>query len=463
MKVIRVKTSSKICVIAVCAIAVTIWPGGGEAATARADTLRVSAESAVQLALERGVEAAVARQEVLAAEAGVGVALSYALPQIDLGATYTRNLKKPVIFFEIEEGNTQSFEIGQDNAFNAGLSLRQTIWASGRVMSGYKMAKERAAAAGLAGDDAAAAIAREVKSAYYLAQLAQEQTDITRRSLEQAERNVENISARVEKGVASEFEKLRAQVEVAARKPVYSRAKNAEATTLEALKRLLGVPLDRPMTLTDRLSFVDYFETRQEVIDRALSSRSDLAAVRKEALASEHQLRAQSANDRPLLYFDGNLAWQGETSDGFFPNDRESAKSASIGLTLAWPLLDGFRNRNQTRQAEAGLRIARLRVKQAEDLVTLEVRSNWSDVQSIAEEITAAEQAVDVARQAHEIAQVRYDTGLSTLLEYLDAELAFIQSTLSLKETLYRYNVALARLEYSIGEGPKLASSSGDE
>jgi len=428
-----------------------------------ADTLYLSVDEAVRLALEQGVEAAMARQQVLAAEARVGEALSYALPQIDLGATYTRNLKKPVIFFEFEPGETQSFEIGQDNAWTAGINLRQTLWASGRVMSGYKMAKERYVAAESAGDDAAAAIAREVKAAYYRALLAGEQTDISRQSLEQAERNVDNLSARVEKGVASKFEKLRSEVEAATRRPLLTRAEYAEAITLESLKRLLGMPLDRPVVLTDKLSFTPYGEDRDDVVTRALDTRRDLRAVRLEAQASEYQLRAQAANDRPLLYIDGRLAWQGETSENFFPGDRESAESASLGLTFAWPLLDGFRNRSLTKQARAGLKLARLAVKQAEDLVTLEVRSNWSEVLSIAEEITAAERTVDVAQEAYGIARVRYDTGLSTLIEFLDAELVLIQSKLSLKETLYRYNVAVARLEYSIGEGPNLEETGGED
>jgi outer membrane protein TolC len=215
--------------------------------------------------------------------------------------------------------------------------------------------------------------------------------------------------------------------------------------------------------LTGKLAFTPYLEDRDEVVTRALNTRRDLLAIRLEAQASEYQLRAQSANDRPLLYLDGTLAWQGETSDGFFPGDRESAESASLGLTFAWPLLDGFRNRSLTKQARAGLKLARLAVKQAEDMVKLEVRSNWSDALSIAEEITAAERTVEVAQEAYEIAQVRYDTGLSTLIEFLDAELALIQSTLALKETLYRYNVAIARLEYSIGEGPNLEGTGGED
>jgi len=441
-------------------------PGGASGATSAgpqtsSDTLYLSVADAVQYALRDGVEAAIVRQDVRAAEAQVGVALSYALPSIDLGATYSRNLKKPVIFFEIEN-EVQTFEIGEDNAYNAGLSLRQTLWASGRVSSGYKMAKERAAAAGMAGDDAAATIAREVRASYYYALLAGRQNEIARRSLDQAEQNVAQITARVERGVAPEFDRLRAQVTVANRKPILTRTMNGEAIALESLKRLIGVPLDRPMVLLDSLIYIPFEQTQEEVVERALAERKDLAAVRSEAMASEHQYRAQAANDRPLLYLDGSLAWQGQTSDGMWPGDREQAKSAAVGLTFAWPLLDGFRNKYETRAAEAAMERARLQVSQVEDLIRLEVRSNWADVNSIADEIEGARQAVDVAREAYAIAQVRYQTGLSTLVELLDVEVALIETEVNLSGTLYRYNVALAQLEYSIGEGPRLEEQNGE-
>lgn len=430
--------------------------------SAAADTLRLGVDDAIRYALRDGMEAAMARQDVAAAQAQVGVARSYALPQLSLVGTYTRNVKKPVIFFEFEPGETQSFEIGQDNAWFGALTLSQTVWASGRVRSGYNMAKQRAAGAELAGDDVAAVIAREVRSAYYAALLAGEQVRIAERALEQAEKNVEQISARVARGVTPEFDKLRAQVTVANRRPAVVRARNGEQIALENIKRILGVPLDRPLRLKEELVYVPFSGGRDEVVETALAQRRDLGAARREADAAEFQYKAQRANSRPLLNLEGNVSWQGETSDGLWPGDQESAESAAIGLSLVWPFMDGFKTRNEAKLARAMADKAKLQVEWVEDLIRLEVRSNWNDVQSIALEIDGAQQAVDVAQQAYSIAQVRYERGLSTLVEMLDTEFALIESALNLSATLYRYNVALANLEYSVGQGPRLYEN-GDE
>jgi outer membrane protein TolC len=435
---------------------------GAVHAQAPPDTVRMSVDDAVRYALRNGVEAAIARQDVAAAEAQVGVALSYALPQIGFAGTYGRNLMKPVLFFELD-GEQQSFELGQDNAWFATLTLSQTLWASGRVRSGYNMAKRRAEGAGLYGDDAAAVIARIVRTAYYQALLVAEQVEITEKSLEQAEKNVAFITSRVAQGVTPEFDKLRAQTTVANRKPIVTRARNTEVIALDRLKRAIGMPLEQDLALADTLAYIPFHETQDAVVARALVKRRDLGAARKEAEAAEFQYKAQRANSRPLLTLDGNLSWQGETSDGIWPGDQESAESAAIGLSLVWPFMDGWRTKNQARVAKAMAEKARLQVKQVADFVRLEVRSNWNDVESISLEIVGAEQAVDVAQEAYKIAQVRYDRGLSTIVELLDAELALIEAALNLSETLYRYNEALARLEYSVGEGPRLFQTNGDQ
>ena len=424
-------------------------------AQATPDTLSLSVVEAVRYSLREGIEAAIVRQDVAAADAQVGVALSYALPQIGFAGTYARNLKKPVFFIEFD-GETQSFEVGQDNAWFATFTLSQTLWASGRVRSGYNMAKRRAEGAELFGDDAAAEIARIVKTVYYQALLVAEQVEIAQRSLEQAERNVAFISSRVSQGVTPRFDQLRAQTTVANRKPILTRVQYAETIALDRVKRAIGMPMERPLSLSDSLEFIPFIESQEDMVKRALSRRRDLAGASKEAEAAEFQYKAQKANSRPLLTLDGNLAWQGETSDGVWPGDQESAGSAAIGLSLVWPFMDGWRTASQAKVAKAMAEKANLQVRQVADFVRLEVRSNWNDVESTAQEIVGAEQAVEVAREAYQIAQVRYDKGLSTIVELLDAELALIEAALNLSETLYRYNEAVARLEYSVGEGPKL-------
>ncbi len=436
-------------------------PGAMEGA-ARADTLRLSVDDAVRYALRQGETAALAREDVKIAQAQKGVVLSNALPKLNFDASYNRNLKKPVIFFPDSSGASQSITIGEDNAYSATLSLRQPLYSSGRVGAAYQASKDRAAAARYSGDAVASDVNLQVRGAYYGALLAKAQVGITEESLAQAERRRDEIQARVEKGVSPRFDLLRAQVEVASRQPAVTRARNQAAIALENLKRSAGLPLDRPVALSDTLRYVPFSVTREQAVDEALDRRDALAAARMEANAAGHQADAQGANDLPLLYLDGNYTWQGQSSQGLIPGDKETAQSAAVGLTLTWPIVDGWQNRALTHQARASAEKARITVHQLEESIRLEARSRWADLRAAEEEIPAVRQGVKLAEEAYAIAQVRYSSGLSTQLEVLDADLALTQARLSEKETLYRYEVALAELEHTLGRGPTLEPEGGD-
>jgi outer membrane protein len=430
--------------------------------SAPADTLRLSVEDAVAFALRQGESAALAREDVKIAQAQKGVILSNALPKLNFDASYNRNLKKPVIFFPDTTGGSQSITIGEDNAYSATLSLRQPLYSSGRIGAAYRASKDRAVAARFSGDAVASNVNLQVREAYYGALLARSQVRIAEESLTQAERRRDEIQAKVDKGVTARFDLLRAQVEVASRGPAVTRAKNQAAVALESLKRAAGLPLDRPVALSDTLGYTPFTMTREQAVEEALDERDALAAARMEANAAEHQAHAQAANDLPLLYLDGNYTWQGQSSEGLLPGKHETAQSAAIGLTLTWPIVDGWQNRALTHQAKASAEKARITVHQLEESIRLEARSKWADLRATEEEIPAVRQSVKLAEEAYAIARVRYSSGLSTQLEVLDADLALTQARLSEKETLYRYEVALAELEHTLGRGPTLEPKGGD-
>jgi outer membrane protein TolC len=429
---------------------------------ASGDSLRLSIQGAVELAIRQGEPAAVLREEIRIAQAERGVVLSNALPKIRLDARYNRNLKRPVLFFPDEDGIIQSIELGEDNEYSATLSLRQPIFSSGRLGAAYKASRHWAEAAELAGEAAAAEIALAVKEAYFSVLLLGAQTRIAAQSLRQAERRREEIRDRVERGVAPRFDLLRADVEVANRGPVLTAARYQVLVSKQVLKRSVGLPLDRPLVLVDSLRYVPVPLTREQATEEALAQRPDLAAARREAQAVAYRRKAQAANDLPLLYLDGNYTWQGQTSRGLVPGDRETAQSAALGFTLTWPILDGLENRNRTRQAEAELERAKLRARQLEEEIRLEARTLWTTIRALEEELLGVEESVLLATEALDIAETRFRRGLSTQIEVLDADLALTQSRLARTEVLYRYRVALAELERILGRGPSLSPEGED-
>ena len=65
--------------------------------------------------------------------------------------------------------------------------------------------------------------------------------------------------------------------------------------------------------------------------------------------------------------------------------------------------------------------------------------------------ISARSKSVEQARKAHEIAKVRYDSGIGTQLELFDARLALNRTKTNYLQAIYDYNVALCDWQKAVG------------
>ena len=104
-----------------------------EAAAPGQAPLVLTLDKAIALALNQNRDVLIAAQDRSKASAQISEARSGALPSLDMSATYTRNIQKPVLFLPpnsvINPTNTTAeFEIGSNNAYTLAASLSQTLY-----------------------------------------------------------------------------------------------------------------------------------------------------------------------------------------------------------------------------------------------------------------------------------------------------------------------------------------------
>ncbi|MGH8629946.1 MAG: TolC family protein, partial [Burkholderiales bacterium] len=102
---------------------------------------------------------------------------------------------------------------------------------------------------------------------------------------------------------------------------------------------------------------------------------------------------------------------------------------------------------------EAQLRLQQLQATelQQKQLVELEVRQAFLNLQSAAEELAGADALVAQAQEALRIANVRFQSGVGTNLEVLNAQTSASQAEASRVQALFNYNLARATLERAVG------------
>jgi outer membrane protein TolC len=123
----------------------------------------------------------------------------------------------------------------------------------------------------------------------------------------------------------------------------------------------------------------------------------------------------------------------------------------SIMLAATMSLYDGGITRERIREAQLRLQQLQATELQQKQLVELEVRQAFLNLQSAAEELAGADALVAQAQEALRIANVRFQSGVGTNLEVLNAQTSASQAEASRVQALFNYNLARATLERAVG------------
>ncbi|HTU01699.1 MAG TPA: TolC family protein, partial [Candidatus Sulfotelmatobacter sp.] len=123
----------------------------------------------------------------------------------------------------------------------------------------------------------------------------------------------------------------------------------------------------------------------------------------------------------------------------------------TVGVMLNWNLFSGGRDWARISEARANHQRAIALRERLANQIGLEVRDAFLALQTARERVAVARTAVSQAEESLRIVQDRYDSGLTTIVELLDAEAAHSASRTTLTRNLYEATVTQARLDLSLG------------
>jgi len=158
---------------------------------------------------------------------------------------------------------------------------------------------------------------------------------------------------------------------------------------------------------------------------------------------------ALTAADCPPGSAAGRLCQNG----GFF-SDRQ------MGVNVSLPLFDGFRIKSNVELAQAQSRVADLQLQQERETVALDVARARAELRRARAAYAASRQNSSEAREAFQLASLRFTRGLSTQLEVSDAQLALLTAQSTEARATYDLFLASADLARALGRPiPLLATT----
>jgi outer membrane protein TolC len=293
-------------------------------------------------------------------------------------------------------------------------------------------------------------VAMQARLDYVAAVREAENVRVTGDLLRDVEERLRVTRQMFEAGRVPRYYLLRDEAEYANTIQMDAMARSRAEQALIALKTTLGVDLASPITLADRLEFVDRSVSVDEGIREASERHPELKAAVKQREAAEAEARAAYGNYFPQVSVSYMYDWawmrdrRWESQEERMRMPAEKAEGYSIGVVLTLPLFDGFMRENALRTARAKLD----RAGEGERIVLQRIAR---DVNNAALMLGAATKSVEASRkgleQAEEEARVireRFQAGRGIQLEILDAQVALTRARFNAVNALADYHSALA-------------------
>jgi outer membrane protein len=124
---------------------------------------------------------------------------------------------------------------------------------------------------------------------------------------------------------------------------------------------------------------------------------------------------------------------------------------AAAGFNVNIPIFNGHSFGALRNEAQARALAQQQNLRDLQDRIVRDVNKAWLDANSGYQRLAVVQQLVDQATQALNLAQARYQLGLSSIVELTQAQLNLTQAQIEQVNAIYDYQTQLSGLNYQMG------------
>src|SRR5499433_1551875 len=301
-------------------------------------------------------------------------------------------------------------------------------------------------------------VAYAVSRNYFSLDASRARVTAARATLESAVAVEEAVGARLEEGLATRPDFLLARQERARAAFELEDARGAVDDAQAALADSLGISPIALMRVADLSALAlptGLADSVEEIIDRTLSRRPDLASRLAALRAREAEERRAVAEFWPRLFFSGSVGQNVQRYRAGQPFGHFTANETAYGafLNFEWKLFDGLDRNNALREATS------LREAAGADLAALElkaIREVWkaySDVKTALRKYDYAVALLAASQEAYDSTLESYrSAGLATVIDLLAAQRDLARARTTDIQTRAELLTAAAALTFAAGD-----------
>jgi outer membrane protein TolC len=211
------------------------------------------------------------------------------------------------------------------------------------------------------------------------------------------------------------------------------------------LARMIGLPANDHYEIIDEIPYAPAGPlTIEDALTQAYQHRADLKAAKAQMQAAERSRTAARAEQYPSLSINADYG-----GIGVNPSQLQTTFTAVASLKI--PLWQGGRAQADAEQADAAFNQRRAEYEDLKGQIESDVRSAFLDLTAAGSQVEVAQRNLQVSREAAELTHQKLEAGVSTTVDYTQAEQAVTTAEFDLINAVFAHNIAKLSLARAIG------------
>jgi outer membrane protein TolC len=378
------------------------------------------------------------QQTVAINEQKIGLAEAEKFPLISGTASY--NYVAPVAEAQFPVGNTlKNLQFQPHNNVNAGISIVHPIYDFGKTRLNIERAKLDLQQSKNNIENTKVQLAAQVSTVYYTIIYLQKAITVQDSVISVLEANKKLMENRFQNGDALKIDVLTLQNNI----DIEQNRKVDLQNSLEKQYNLLAFATGQQEKNLKTALFD--FKLNNLLVDEALSMAHshnyDFIMAQQRIKQAETDLALAKLGTKPTVNLNGATGFR----NGYQPEIAQIRFNYAVGAGVNIPLFTGGRLKQQTKIASGVVKQNELAIESLNNQYKKDIEQALTDIRSNQERLKTTQNQITIAKEALRMAQSRYNNGLSTNVELLNAnnnvqkvELAALQ---------YQYQLVLANIE----------------
>ena len=327
----------------------------------------------------------------------------------------------------------------------SGVALSQLVTDFGRTGSLVASANLRAQAQDQITETARADVLIATARAYFSVLRANAVLKVAQQTVSERQVVRDKVDALFRNQLKSGLDASFASVNLADAQLFLSQAQNDVKSAEATLATTIGSPSQVGFTLAEEAMPDTLPDSVDPLIQKALQDRPELKDLRLEQSAAERFTQAEHALNYPTIAVAG-VAGIVPAGEAQIPG-----RYGAVGVNVSIPILNGGLFRARQNEAELKAKAAAERVLNQANLITRDVRTAYLNAATAHERVGLTEQLLTQATSALNLAQGRYDLGLSSIVELSEAQLNLTAAQIANAAARYEYQAQRLFVDYQTG------------